>query len=107
MPTGVPFRACGDRAPISGTSSESMTMESPIWISACMILPPGPGGKIMHAEIQIGDSIVMLSDEVPEMGARSPQALNGTPVGIFLYVENVDATFKQEIGRASCRERSV
>jgi len=68
---------------------------------------PGPGGKIMHAEIQIGDSIVMLSDEVPEMGARSPQALNGTPVGIFLYVENVDATFKQALAAGATSKAPV
>src|SRR5262245_34777568 len=51
---------------------------------------PGPEGKIMHAEIKIGNSMVMLADEFPQMGARSPQAIGGTPVGILLYVENVD-----------------
>lgn len=58
---------------------------------------PGPDGKIMHAELQIGDSIVMLSDEFPEMGAPSPQTLNGTSVSIFLYVEDVDAVFKKAV----------
>ena len=52
---------------------------------------PGPAGKIMHAEIQIGDSHIMLADEFPEMGFRSPQAYGGSPVSIMLYVENVDA----------------
>ena len=51
----------------------------------------GPGGKVMHAEIQIGDSRLMLADEFPEMGYRGPQALGGSPVGICLYVEDVDA----------------
>jgi PhnB protein len=55
---------------------------------------PGPGGKIMHAEILIGDSHVMLSDETPATGVRSPQAVNSTTVGIFLYLEDVDAVFK-------------
>src|SRR2546428_415740 len=45
---------------------------------------PGPGGKIMHAEIKIGDSPIMLADECPEMGALSPQSANGSPVGILL-----------------------
>src|SRR5262245_45607556 len=54
---------------------------------------PGPGGKVMHAEIKIGDSIVMLADEFPEMGFRGPQALGGSAVGICLYVEDVDALF--------------
>jgi len=52
---------------------------------------PGPGGKIMHAEIRIGDSIVMISDENLEMGAPSPESLGGTPGSIFLYVDDVDA----------------
>jgi PhnB protein len=54
---------------------------------------PGPGGKIMHAEIKIGDSIIMLADEAPEMGVRSPRTVGGTPVTLHLYVENVDETF--------------
>ena len=58
---------------------------------------PMPDGKIAHAEIKIGDSMVMISDEIPEFGTKSPQTLNGTPVGIFLYVPDVDATFTQAI----------
>lgn len=50
-----------------------------------------PGGKIGHAEIQIGDSRIMLSDEFPDFGNRSPKAFGGTPVTIHLYVEDVDA----------------
>ena len=56
-----------------------------------------PDGKIGHAEIQIGDSMIMISDENPQWGTKSPQTLGGTPVGIFLYVPDVDATFKQAI----------
>ncbi|MGE0407191.1 MAG: VOC family protein [Candidatus Korobacteraceae bacterium] len=51
----------------------------------------GPGGKIMHAEIKIGDSMVMLADEMPEMGHRSPVAYGGTPVSLVLYVPDADA----------------
>ena len=47
-------------------------------------------GKIGHAEIKIGDSPIMLADEHPEMGARGPHSLGGTPVSILLYVNNVD-----------------
>ena len=50
-----------------------------------------PGGKIGHAEIKIGDSHVMLADECPEMGERSPQTVGGSPVSLLLYVEDVDA----------------
>ena len=55
----------------------------------------GPGGKIGHAEFRIGDSMLMLSDEMP--GTRSPQTLGGSPVSVFLYVPDVDAVFNQAI----------
>jgi PhnB protein len=55
----------------------------------------GPGGKIAHAEITIGDSVIMLSDEMPGGSSRSPKSLGGSHAGLFLYVENVDAVFNQ------------
>jgi uncharacterized glyoxalase superfamily protein PhnB len=51
---------------------------------------PGPGGKLMHASIRIGDSAVMLVDEMPEWGSLGPKALKGSPVVIHLYVNDVD-----------------
>jgi PhnB protein len=56
-----------------------------------------PGGKIAHAEIKIGDSPIMLADEHPDMGYRSPQAIGGTPVSIMIYVEDVDAVFNRTV----------
>lgn len=50
-----------------------------------------PDGKVGHAEIQIGGARIMLADEFPEMGFRSPSSLGGTPVGIHIYVDDVDA----------------
>ena len=47
---------------------------------------PGPNGQVMHAEIEIGDSIVMLADEHPQMGARSPQTIGGTACSLHVYV---------------------
>ena len=58
---------------------------------------PGPDGKLMHAELQIGTSLVMLGEEMPDMGARSPQTLGGTPVSFYLYVEDVDAFWKRAV----------
>lgn len=58
---------------------------------------PGPGGMIMHAEIKIGDSVVMLCEENPDFGTTSPQALGGTAVNIFIYTESVDSLFDQAI----------
>jgi PhnB protein len=56
-----------------------------------------PGGKIGHAEIKIGDSHVMLADEFPEMDVRSPQSFGGSPVGLLLYVEDVDALAERAV----------
>jgi uncharacterized glyoxalase superfamily protein PhnB len=58
---------------------------------------PGPGGRIMHAELRIGSSMLMLSDENPERGALSPQTIGGTPVSIFIYTEDVDALFARAV----------
>lgn len=59
------------------------------------------GQKIMHATIQIGDSRIMLNDELPEMNSRGPLALGGTPSSLHLYVEDADAIFAQAIA-AGC-----
>ncbi|MCC6133146.1 MAG: VOC family protein [Acidobacteria bacterium] len=60
-------------------------------------LMPGPGGKVMHAEIEIDGAIVMFSDEFPEWGQKSPLSLGGTPASLFLYVTDCDARFKQAV----------
>ena len=62
-----------------------------------------PDGKIMHAEIQVGDSAVMLSDEAPDWGALSPQTIGGTATTLNLYVDDVDTVFNRRWppGRAS------
>ena len=58
---------------------------------------PAPGGKLMHAAVRIGDSTLMLVDEMPEWGALGPKALKGSPVTIHLSVENVDAVVAQAV----------
>ena len=68
---------------------------------------PGPGGKLMHAEIKIGDSPVMLADEMPEEGHVGPQTLGGTAVSLMLYVENVDARFAQAVAAGATVKRAV
>ena len=62
-----------------------------------------PDGRVGHAEIRLGDSIVMLSDEFPEFGGKAPDTLGGSPVNIHLYVEDVDAFFKKAVA-AGARE---
>jgi PhnB protein len=72
-----------------------------------MIRMEQPGGRIGHAEIQIGDSRVMLADEFPEMGAKSPDSLGGSPVGLMLYVQDVDSQFRQAIAAGAKEVRPV
>lgn len=66
-----------------------------------------PDGRIGHAEIKIGDSPIMLADEFPEMGARSPESFGGSPVSILLYVEDVDAMFTQAVAAGATVQRPV
>ncbi|MBI1784991.1 VOC family protein [Candidatus Sumerlaeota bacterium] len=56
-----------------------------------------PDGRLGHAEIRLGDSVIMLADEFPEFGGKAPQTLGGSPVVIHLYVEDVDAFCKRAV----------
>jgi PhnB protein len=58
---------------------------------------PGPGGSVMHAELEIGDSVVMLSDPFPQASTKPPKELGGTSVSIMVYVDNIDSLYKQAI----------
>ena len=58
---------------------------------------PGPDGKIAHAEIQIGNARLMLADESPQMGHKSPQTIGGSGTGLMLYVNDVDDTFQRAV----------
>src|SRR5262245_48093260 len=66
-----------------------------------------PGGKVGHAEIQIGSSKIMLADEHPEMGARGPLSFGGSPISILLYVEDVDAVVAQAVAAGATLQRPV
>jgi PhnB protein len=69
-----------------------------------------PGGKLGHAEIQIGDSRIMLADEMPEMPdavMMSPVSLRGTTVGLHIYVDDVDAWFKRAVEAGAIVKRPV
>jgi PhnB protein len=62
---------------------------------------PGPNGRIAHAELRLGDSVVMLADEHPEMGHRSPQSLGGTGVSLMVYLDAVDDVFKRALAHGA------
>ena len=67
----------------------------------------GPDGKVGHAELEIGDGLLMLADENPDMGARSPKSIGGTPVTISVYVEDVDAVFEAALAAGASELRAV
>jgi PhnB protein len=68
---------------------------------------PGPDGKLGHAELEIGDSVIMLADEFPEQGALSPKTVGGTPVSLSMYVEDVDAVFDRAVQAGATALRPV
>ena len=68
---------------------------------------PAPGGKIGHAELQLGDSLLMVADEFPETGGRSPRTVGGSPVIVSVYVEDVDAVFERAVQAGATALRPV
>ncbi len=68
---------------------------------------PGPDGKIMHAELQLGDSVLMLAEEMPDCGNKSPQTLGGSPVILSIYVNNVDEVAKGAVAAGAKTVREV
>jgi PhnB protein len=67
----------------------------------------GPDGTIGHAELELGDSLIMLADEYPEMGIRGPKAYGGTPVTLAVYVEDVDDVFARALAAGATSVRPV
>jgi len=67
----------------------------------------GPDGKLMNAELQIGDSIVMLADEWPDFGALSPESVGGSSSGLHIYVDNVDDAFARAVKAGAQTEKPV
>jgi PhnB protein len=68
---------------------------------------PAPDGKVGHAELTIGDSLLMLADQAPEVDARAPAAVGGSPVTLNLYVEDVDAVFEKALAAGAKELRGL
>jgi PhnB protein len=68
---------------------------------------PGPQGKIGHAELEIGDSVIMLADANPDMDVRSPKSIGGTPIALHVYVDDVDSVFGRAIEAGAKQLRPV
>jgi PhnB protein len=66
---------------------------------------PGPGGQLMHAEITIGNSVLMLADENTERGYLSPKSIGGTGSSIMFYTDDVDATYKKALAAGSTSDQ--
>jgi len=69
---------------------------------------PGPGGTLAHAELQIGDSVLIIEDASPYMGTQAPPraGLAGTPTSLFIYVEDVDATIEKAVKLGAAQKRA-
>jgi PhnB protein len=67
----------------------------------------GPDGKVMHAELKIGDSVIMLTDEYPEFGSKSPQSIGDSGMGLHIYLDNVDAAFDRAVKAGASVEMPV
>jgi len=68
---------------------------------------PGPDGKLGHAELQLGDAVIMLADEYPDMDIRGPRSIGGTPVTVHVYVEDVDDVFARAVQAGATPLRPV
>jgi len=88
--TATPYLICDGAA-------QAIEFYKKVFGAAEIMRMPMPGGKLGHAEIRIGDSVIMLADENPQHGVFSPQHYGGTPVSVLLYVEKVDAIFNQAV----------
>ncbi len=68
---------------------------------------PGPDGRLGHAELQIGESVIMLADEHPEMGIHGPRTIGGSPVTLHVYVEDADAAFERAVNAGATSLRPM
>jgi PhnB protein len=82
---------------IVGEAAEAIDFYTSVLGATERLRMGGPGGKVGHAELALGDSMIMLADEHPEIGAIGPKSVGGTPVSLHVYVEDVDAVFQRAI----------
>lgn len=92
---------------IVDNGAEALEFYKTVFGATELLRVPGPGGKIGHAEVKIGNSVVMLADEHPDMGFRAPKTYGGTPVSLMFYTEDVDSIFKKAVAAGSRELRAV
>ncbi len=99
-PRVTPYLCCDGAAAAIDFYKDVLGAEERMRMSA-------PGGKIGHAELAFGNSVVMLADEFPDMGFRGPKSLGGTPTTLHLYVEDVDAVFADALRKGATEVDAV
>lgn len=92
---------------ILDNASKAIEFYKKVFDATEFVRMPGPDGAIMHAEIKIGDSVVMLADESAAMGQRSAKSMGGSPMGIMVYVTDVDKTYQKAIAAGGTVDRPV
>ena len=101
MKTKVHFQAAGYHTVtpylISSDATRALEFYKQAFGATEIMRMSAPGGKVGHAEIQIGDSRIMVADEAPQCNALSPQTVGGTPVSLMIYVADVDAMFAKAV----------
>jgi PhnB protein len=104
IPDGYP-RVCASLS-IDG-ASEAIEFYKKVFGATERMRMSGPDGKLGHAELMIGDSVIMLADEYPEMDFVGPRKIGGTPVTLSVYVEDVDATFATALAAGAKSLRAI
>ncbi|MFL6239687.1 MAG: VOC family protein [Actinomycetes bacterium] len=99
-PRVIPYLAVGD-------GSEAIRFYTTVLGAEERVRMDAPGGKVGHAELAIGDGMVMLADEFPDAGNKSPKTVGGTPVTVMVYVEDVDAVFEKALERGATAVNKV
>jgi PhnB protein len=92
---------------IIGGAAQAIEFYTRVFGATELFRMPGPGGRIGHAEIKIGDSVIMLADEVLDMGYRSPRSIGGSAVSLLLYVDDVDMVFRRALEAGALAQRPV
>jgi PhnB protein len=92
---------------IIGGAAEAIEFYERVFGATELFRMPGPDERIAHAEIKIGDSVIMLADEVLDMGYRSPRSLGGSSVSLLVYVDDVDTVFRRAVDAGALALRPV
>jgi PhnB protein len=88
-------------------ASEAIEFYRSVFDAGERVRMDGPGGKVGHAELQIGEAVIMLADGNPGMGLLGPKSVGGTPVTIHVYVEDADGTFERAVQGGAKALRAV